>query len=302
MKAGKLWVVVAVLGLAASAFAAEPAAPAGVQDDVFGGVGYTLWSDYMWRGLNMSGAIGNNVGKGAHQMIYTVGMNVADLGKVGVSAEQVYLSAWDGTDASLALTNINVFLMREFEGMSGQWTFGYGNHLWENLHKFTGKDARSQEFYATYAWSDACMWQALTGRETGDVLNPSVTYLVDTDKADGGSLIILGLSHPIDMAQMDPSMAGITVVPTMQLVVDHRYYASYVNSVFGASYFDEGADYCDTTKIGYMDYGIKAMADMTGMLGLTRGKLSLTAGVGYIDGVELPDAKWYGTAGLAYNF
>lgn len=292
MKAGKLLVIVAVLGMSVSAFGAD--------GDVFGGVGYTHWTDYMWRGMNMTALIGNNKGAGADQMIYTAGMEMADLGKLGVSVEQVYFNRWDYTDASLAFTNMNVFMKHAIDGTDSSVTVGYGNHFWENLRKFTGKDARSQEFYATYAFSDACFWQSLTGKESGNVLNPSVTYLVDTDKADGGSLIMLGLNHPMNMADMDPSLAGLTMTPTFQMVVDHRYYASYAESIFGANYLDE--EYKDTTKIAYMDYGVKAAADLTSALGLTNGKLTISAGVGYIDGVELPDAKWYGTAGVAYNF
>jgi hypothetical protein len=293
MKAGKLLVVVAVLGMSISAFGAGEAAPA--SGEMFGGVGYTYWTDYMWRGMNMTQLIGNNKGAGANQMIYTVGVDVADLGKVGVSVEQVYFNRWDGTSASLAFTNMNVFLKHAIDGSDSSVTVGYGNHFWENLRNFTGKDARSQEFYATYAFSDACLWQGLTGKETGNVLNPSLTYLVDTDKADGGSLFLLGLSHPMNMADVDPSMAGITVVPTFLMVVDNRYYSSYIESVLGV-------ENDDTTKIAYMDYGVKAMADMTEMAGLTDGKLGLSIGVGYLDGVELPDAKWYGTAGISYNF
>lgn len=298
MKAGKVLVVVTLLGMSAVAFGAGQAAPA--SGEMFGGVGYTYWTDYMWRGMNMTQLIGNNKGGGANQMIYTLGTDVADLGKVGVSVEQVYFNKWDGTDASLAFTNMNLFLTRDFEGMDGKWTFGYANNFWENLRKFTGKDARSQEFYATYAFSDACLWQAITGKETGNVLNPALTYLVDTDKADGGSLLLVGLNHPVNMAEVDPSMAGISLVPTFLMVVDHRYYASYAESVFGSDYLD--AEGSDTTKIAYMDYGLKAMADMTEMVGLTAGKLGLSVGVGYINGVELPDAKWYGTAGISYNF
>jgi hypothetical protein len=58
----------------------------------------------------------------------------------------------------------------------------------------------------------------------------------------------------------------------------------------------------DTNKIGYMDYGLKAAMDMTSIAGLTTGRLNLTGGAGYLDGVELNDAKWYGNVGLAYNF
>jgi hypothetical protein len=303
MNAGKLLVVVAVMALAVSTFAAapvsgaKPVAPAAAENEMFGGIGYTFWSDYGWRGLNMTKAIGGHRGKGANQMIYNLGMNVQDLGKVGVSLEQVYFNSFDCTDASLAFTNWNVYITREIDGISGKWTLGYGNHVWENLRNaYSNGDARSQEFYLTYAWGDACLWQTITGQETGNVLNPSLTYLVDTDNADGGSVAILALNHPFNLADVDPELTGLTLIPTFSVTYDHRYYSSYINSLTGTK------DLHDTNKIAYMDYGLKAIADLTSTVGLTSGKLSLTGGVGYTDGVELSDGKWYGNTGLAYNF
>jgi hypothetical protein len=311
MNAGKLWVIVAVLGLAVSAFAATPAAPAATQtkmapatpaadNEVFGGVGYAFWTDYGWRGVNMTKFLGGHSGTGANQMLYNLGMNVKDVGKVGVSLEQVYFDRYDNTAASLAFTNWNVYVKREFEGVQGQWTFGYGNHLWENVKAtFPRGDGRSQEFYVTYGFDDAELWKSVTGNETGNILNPSVTYLVDTDATNGGQLAILNLNHPFNMAEVDSQLAGVSLIPTFSLTWDQRYYGDYFNSLTGA----KGADQMkDTSKIGYMDYGVKAVADLTGMLGITTGKLNLNSGVGYLDGVELSDAKWYGTVGVSYNF
>jgi hypothetical protein len=308
MNAGKLLVVVAVLGLAVSAYAAAPAtqaapaAPAG-DNQLFGGVGYNFWTDYAWRGVNMTKAIGGHRGTGANQMLYNVGMNVQDLGKVGVSLEQVYFNRFDNTDASLAFQNVNLYLTREFEGVAGKFTFGYGNHQWTNAKgHFTPDGSRingnidSQEFYVTYAWGDGDMWKCLTGNETGNIFNPSVTYLVDTENADNGQLAILNLNHPFNMADFDSQLTGVSLVPTFNLTVDNRYYGPYFDNLVGDK--PDGK----VTKIAYMDYGLKAIADMTGWLGITTGKLNLTAGVGYINGVELTDAKWYGTAGVAYNF
>jgi len=297
MSTGKLLVVVAVLGLAVSAFAAEQAAPVPADNQVFGGVGYTFWTDYGWRGVNMTKFLGGHRGTGAHQMLYNLGMNVQDVGKIGVSVEQVYFSRFDNTGSSLALTNINVYLTREFEGIAGSWTFGYGNHLWENLRSaYPNGDPRSQEIYVTYAMPDAALWEMLTGNETGNILNPSFTYLMDYDNADNGQLAILNLNHPFNMADVDPEMTGFTLVPTFSLYYDHRYYGPYFNELTGTS------DYCKTNKIAYMDYGLKGIVDLTETVGLTTGKLSLTSGVGYVDGVEFGDGKWYGNIGMAYNF
>jgi hypothetical protein len=309
MNAGKLWVIVAVLGLAVSAFAAAPAAapatstmkaaPAtpAADNEIFGGVGYAFWTDYGWRGINMTKFMGGHSGTGANQMLYNLGMNVKDVGKVGVSLEQVYFNRFDNTDASLAFTNWNVYVKRELEGIQGQWTLGYGNHDWNNSKAaFPLGDGRSQEFYLTYGFDDAEMWKCVTGNETGNIFNPSVTYLVDTDATNGGQLAILNLNHPFNLAEVDSQLSGVSIIPTFSLTWDQRYYGDYINSLTGTTNLK------DTSKIAYMDYGVKGVADLTGMLGITTGKLSLNSGVGYLNGVELTDAKWYGTVGVSYNF
>jgi hypothetical protein len=311
MNAGKLWVVVAVLGLAVSAFAADSAAPAAKvaptattgDNQLFGGVGYMFWTDYGWRGVNMTKALGGHRGTGASQMLYNLGMNVQDVGKVGVSLEQVYFNRFDDTDASLAFTNWNAYLTREFEGIAGKWTFGYGNHNWENAKGHVTSDGSvingntdSQEFYVTYGFGDGDLWKCITGNETGNIFNPSLTYLIDTENADNGQLAILNLNHPFNLAEVDAELTGISLVPTFSLTVDHRYYGPYFDNLIGDKPEDQ------VTKIAYMDYGVKAIADMTSWLGVTTGKVSLQSGVGYVDGVELTDGKWYGNVGISYNF
>jgi hypothetical protein len=297
MNALKLLVVVAVLGLSVSAFAAEKAATTPAESPVFGGVGYTFWTDYGWRGVNMTQAMGGHRGTGASQMVYNLGMNVPDIGKVGVSLEQVYFNRFDNTDASLALTNINVYVTREIEGIDGKWTLGYGNNYWNNATAaFPAGDPRSQEMYLTYAWSDAGLWQALTGNETGNILNPALTYIVDYESAAGGQVAILSLNHPFNLADSNPELTGFTIVPTFKLYYDNRYYGHYLNSLTGTD------NYREVSQIAYMDYGVKGIVDLTELFGLTTGKLNLTSGVGYVDGVEFSDGKWYGNVGMAYNF
>jgi hypothetical protein len=327
MNAGKLWVVVAVLGLTVSAIAATPTAPAAPaaptapaatmpassttptkpvstvgEGEIFGGVGYTFWTDYGWRGVNMTKALGGHRGTGASDMIYNLGTNIKDVGKVGVSFEQVYFNRYDDTDASLAFQNINVYITRQFDGIAGKFTFGYGNHQWTNAKGHVTSEGvvngniDSQEFYVTYGWDDGDMWKAITGNETGNIFNPSVTYLIDTENADNGQLAILNVNHPFNMGEVDSQLSNLSIIPTFSLTVDNRYYGPYFNNLLGDK--PEGK----VTKIGYMDYGMKAVADLTGPLGITTGKLTLQSGVGYIDGVELSDGKWYGNAGVAYNF
>jgi hypothetical protein len=297
MNAGKFLVVVAVLGLAVSALAAEQAAPVPAESPVFGGVGYTFWTDYGWRGVNATQAMGGHRGAGASQLLYNIGMNVQDVGKVGVSLEQVYFDRFDNTSASLALTNWNVYITREVEGIAGKWTLGYGNNYWNNSKAaFPNGTPRSQEMYLTYAWPDAGLWQMVTGNETGNILNPSLTYVVDYESANGGSLAILDLNHPFNLADSDPELTGFTIVPTFKLYYDHRYYGDYFNSLTGTN------NYKEVTQIAYMDYGLKGIIDLTELFGLTTGKLNISSGVGYVDGVEFGDGKWYANVGMAYNF
>lgn len=236
-------------------------------------VGYTFMTDYVWLGLNMTEDQGGSKGKGAHEMAYSLSTST-EFGRLGVTAKQVYYNSYVGTDASLAKTEITVSLTRPAEFIDGNLTLAWTNRKWENS-AFLG-ETRSEEVSATLAIKAA--------------LNPTITYVLDYDTADNGQLFIVGLSHPIDLAEASPDLVGITLTPSATLIVDHRYYGAYLNNLK-----DETTNNI-TTKSSVILWGLNAGAKLCD-------NVSLNAGVVYVNGFKsVIEDLIYGYAGLKYSF
>lgn len=286
--AKKLIVFVGVVGavICASAFAQEGFCPTDLTAPVKGTIGYTLISDYMFRGLNISDIVGGHVGRGAHELSYGLSLDLAevgleDVGVVGVTAKQAYLGAYAGTNANLAKTDIAVSLTRPCPLLDGVFTFEWRNYNWSNL-PFAGGHGRTQELTAKLALKDGKLIEALTGEDMGEsVLNPTIQYIIDYDMADGGQVLLIGLSHAFDMAEYMPELAGVTLTPSWTVAIDNRYYGSYIKNLANRALVTE-----DTTKFAYMEYGVSAGADLTEMVGLTCGKLGINGGIGFVQALE----------------
>ena len=302
----KFLILAAIVGLLTytSVFAQDEFCPTDLTSPVKGTVSYRFMSDYMWRGLNMTDVWGGSKGRGAQELTYGLTLDLADVGvddvgTVGVTLTEAYFSSFAGTDASKAFTDFDITLTRACPWTGGTWTIGYSNYKWANS-PFAGKE-RSQEVSAAYSFKDGKILEMLTGNDMGDnVLNPVIQYVLDYDSADGGGLLILGLSHPFDGAQIAPEIAGVTLTPALTLVYDNRYYGSYLDSLTGAK--PNPVSPGDHQKMAYLEYALNAGVDLTETLGLTCGKLNLTTGLAYLDGVVITDGKWYGHVGVSYNW
>lgn len=296
--AKKLFVVTMVLSLLlVGTVTAQDGALAEMTAPLSGTVGYKFMTDYMWRGINMTSALGDATGKGAHELTYGLALDLADVGvddvgTVGVTVTEAYFNSYARTSASKAFTDIDVTLSRVCPWSGGEWVFGYSNYKWANTG--LGSDARSQELSASYSFQDGEIMRALLGTDMGEnVLNPTVSYILDYDEAENGGLVVLALSHPMEPAEMP----GVTLTPAMTLVYDDRYYGPYLESL---NLPDDSLG--KHRKMGYLEYALRAGADLGDMLGVTDGQLDMLSGVAYLDGVELPDAKWYAHLGVAYKW
>jgi hypothetical protein len=297
----KMLVLVSVLGIviclnapAAQPVQSEYSEPGHCISDylspVKGKIGYTLISDYIFRGLNMSYILGGHKGRGNHELTYGLSMDLAevgieDVGELGITLKNAYLIAYQNTSANRALTDISISLTRPCnlsDTIDGTFTVEWRNYRWENQNTYTGGDERSQEFGLMLAFKDGPLIEAITGKDVGEsVLNPTIKWLIDYEAADNGQLWMFGISHPFDLAEYMPELAGITLKPSVTMVVDNRYYGSYVSNLSGVP----GAIQ-DTTKIAYFDWNLSAGADLTDTVGLKCGTLGIQGGIGFIHSVE----------------
>jgi hypothetical protein len=313
MKVSKslLVVCIAVLAVGTVMAAEQAAAPATRQSEsltspIKGMVGYTFMSDYVWRGINLTKMLGGHSGKGANVMNYGLGIDLADVsedmaGTVWVKFDQVYFNSYDGTDASLAKTDFAASYTLACPFMDGDWTLEYRNINFNEVGLLRGADGTTQEMSAQFAWNDGNWWKCVTGEDMGArILNPTITYLYDYEEAQGG-LLLIGLSHPFDLAEVSPDLDGLTLTPGPTLVIDNRYYGGWSDSI-GNSIFDND-DASKTTKIAYTQLNLDLGANLNKMMGISGGKLMANAGIGYVNSVEsfLEDTL-YSYVGISYKW
>lgn len=278
---------------------------------VKGTIGYTFISDYMFRGLNMSDILGGHVGQGNHELTYGLSLDLAevgieDVGELGITLKNAYLTSYQNTDASRALTDVSLSLTRPCElldAVDGTMTIEWRDYKWENQNTFPGGNERTREVTLALAFNDGDIIEGLTGRDMGEnVLNPTIKWIIDYELADGGQLWLFGLSHPVELAEYTPELAGITLKPSWTLAVDNRYYGSYITNLTNRAITPE-----ETTRFAYMDWGLGAGADLTETVGLTCGKLGIQGGIGFIHSFEkltnaVLDDNLYSYVSLVYEW
>ena len=313
MKVSKSLLVLCIAGLAVSAaMAAEQTAPVSqappksesLTAPIKGMVGYTFMSDYVWRGLNLTKTLGGHGGKGAHLANYGLGLDLADVsedmaGTVWVKFDQVYFNSYAGTDVSLAKTDWAVSYTNACPVMNGNWTIEYRNIAFNEAGVLRGIDADTQELSAQFAYNDGELYKSITGEDMGNrVLYPTIKYIYDYELAQGG-LLIMGVSHPFDLAEASPDLDGLSLTPSLTATVDNRYYGGLTDSISPA--FSQGIR--ETTKLAYLEYGLNLGANLSKMMGITSGKLMTNAGVVYDNTFEdFMDDGWWSYVGISYNW
>ncbi|OHB54142.1 MAG: hypothetical protein A2Y07_03005 [Planctomycetes bacterium GWF2_50_10] len=289
MKAAKCLLVAGIIAVAFSSVMAES-----LTSPIQGKVGYSFMSDYMWRGLNMSRILGNNLGGGAQEMTYAAGINLADLspdysGQVWVTYQQAYFNHFDFTDAHEAKNDISVSYTNAVPFLDADWTIAYRYYSWNavktiNAVAFPNMHLNTQEITLQLALNDGCWWKSATGADMGKrVLNPTFQYVYDYDLADNGGLLLFGLSHAFDLAEVfGPDLTGLSLTPSWQVAMDNRFYKRYVNGLAGENILDDEG----TTKVAYMEYGLNLGADISKMASMKSGKLTLNGGVAFVNAFE----------------
>ncbi len=235
-------------------------------------IDYTLVTDYIWRGINLSEYAGEGRERLNHQM--TTGFSIdtkpllgTDLGTIAGSVwfewyagqddaefgggahhlqEVDYTLSWSYDIPKLPLAVELGWIAYQFPwlgGDDGQWT---------------------HEVYATLSLDDSCIF----GKP---ILNPYVSYYLDVDDVRG-SWIEIGVSHDFPLAECGlgntPVLKDVTLTPSLVLGIDHRYYDKV----------GLGGGSGTSTRLGNLQYGLDAVLDLSSLLGIPEkyGSLSLT--------------------------
>jgi hypothetical protein len=242
-------------------------------------IDYTLVTDYVWRGQNLSEYAGEGREDLNHQM--TAGV-AYDTGSFGTFAASVWFEWFAGQDAltpgsGCSLQEIDYTISWSYDIEPIATTVEVG---WIGYHfpRASGDAAFTNELYVSLSLDDS----KLFGTEE-PVVSPYVAYYHDVDDVGGGWLE-WGISHAFaadDLGMGDiPVLKHLTLTPSFAMGIDHGQLSS-------------------DTRIAHLQYGVEIAFDLGTALGMPPeyGMLTLTGFLRFSDAVfeaALNDEFWGG--------
>ena len=211
-------------------------------------IDYTLVSDYMFRGINLSeysrrGGAPGNEGREAlnHQLSLGTELDIGRFGRIGggtwfewYADQNDPSSGFNAADDNKHLQEIDYFVYYGYEiapiGLDVEVGF-----IWYIFPRVSAAasgpgtangvaDAdTTQELYLTLSWDDSPLWRALGLNVTAPILNPYYTVAWDLDLAKGGSYHEFGLSHEFSLSALGYMLKDVTVTPSWSMAWDHNW-------------------------------------------------------------------------------
>ncbi len=220
-------------------------------------IAYYLYSDYVFRGVNLSEYAGEGREKPNHQVTTALGVDIGVLfgqeaGTCGIFTFETFFEWFaaqkklDPVNGGHNLQEVDYLLSWSYdvEPIASTFTLGYTFYAYPNA-----KAINTQEWWVGLDHNDAWMWKWLWPDNNDGVLNPSLTWAMDVDAAPGGSWIELGVSHEFQVSER------CTLSPVMTLAIDHRYLDPIL-----------GTGQTGSTRFAYVQYGLETSYDLTSAL------------------------------------
>ncbi len=242
-------------------------------------IDYTLVSDYVWRGQNLSEYAGEGREKPNHQM--TVGASY-DTGNFGTFSGSIWFEWFGGqksmdpsSDGHLQEVDYTLSWSYDVEAIATTVELGWIGYQFPQA---SGDGRFTHEWYISLGFDDS----GLFGTKES-VLNPYVAYYMDVDDLHG-SWIEWGISHDFALADCGfkdtPILKDMTLTPSFVMGIDHGQLS-------------------ESTKLANLQYGLDISYDMSSALGIPDkyGNLTLTGFLRFSDAVydeALNDEFWGG--------
>ncbi len=254
---------------------------------------YTVVSDYVWRGFNLSEFKGEGREKVNHQLGAAVSVDLDQFGSVGFAwwgefytdQKSLGFDPSGTADTHLQEADYTLNWSYEFKNIGVGMELGWIAYEFPNV---SGDGYSTYEIYASLSFNDGKWF----GLEDG-VLNPYVAYYLDIDLVEGG-WFELGISHEFSLSEDKPLLKDLTLTPSLVLGVDNRYW----DKALGTTH--------RSTKLAVLLWGLELGYDLSGALGIPAeyGSVSLTAFVNFSDALreDLLNDELYGGMTLAYEW
>jgi hypothetical protein len=253
---------------------------------------YTLTTDYIWRGINLSEYRGEGREKLNHQLTAGINYDTGDFGTFDFGVWFEWYGANDNVQGAGAgnLQEVDYTFTWTYDlskcmpSVPVELSIGWVGY---DLPQLRGDGRFTNEYFIGLALDD----QALFG-ENWFALNPTVTYYQDLDDVASvgqASWLEFGISHEFALADCPhmgtiPIIKDLTLTPSFAVTVD-------------IGYIDSG------TRIATNQYGLAVGYDLGQALNLPEqyGSISLTGFLNYSDAIaddspniNLNDEFWGG--------
>lgn len=235
-------------------------------------VDYTLVSDYIWRGVNLSEYRGEGRERPNHQMNVALSYDTGDFGSINAGFWFEWYSGQKqltpGSDSDLQEVDYLLSWSYDVKAIATSVEVGWFAY---QFPRSSGDLQTTYEWFIGLGFDDS----KLFGTEEG-VLNPTVKYYYDVDLVEGGQFLEFGISHDFALAKLGcdktPILKDLTITPSATLGVDHRYFTS-------------------ATQLSNLLYGLAFGYDLSGALGIPKrcGSLKLTGFLNYSQALGLKD-------------
>jgi len=262
---------------------------------------YTLVSDYIFRGINLSEYEGEGREKPNHQLDVSLDIDLALL--FGAEAESwgtLTAGAWfewfaaqrqiDPDFGGQNLQEVDYYLSwaYELERIKTTFTLGYNFYTIANAKAFN-----TSEWFFSLEHNDAWAWRWLWPDNEDGVLNPSFFYAQDVELTPGGIWMEIGVSHEFELTD------NLAMTPSLTMAIDHRYLDPVLEMGSPGS-----------TRLAYLQYGLSVDYDLSAAMELpeTIGELTLSGflyfndALGNVEDKRLIQDEFFGGVSLGWSF
>ncbi|MFP4104493.1 MAG: hypothetical protein ACLFVU_00240 [Phycisphaerae bacterium] len=243
-------------------------------------IDYTLVSDYIWRGINLS----EYAGEGREALNHQLGVTVSyETEKMGTFSANVWFEWYADNDQFASPGSVDDGKLQEVD-YTLSWAYDIPDTpvsielgwILYQFPQFEDSDAETtQDVYLSISVNDGFLF----GKDEG-VLNPYFAYYLDVDDVRA-SWMEFGISH--DFAVVE----NLTVSPSLVLGIDHRYVTG-------------------STKLANLTYGLGVSYDLSSALNIPEkyGALSIGGFVNYSQALadDALNDEFYGGMNLGWSW
>ena len=287
-----LGVCVAVVVVGASGSAALADEPASKPFNI--GVDYTITSDYIWRGINLSEPAGERGDVPNHQLNVWLEIPTDRFGTFSASVWFVWYAGQTlitpTEDTKLQEVDYILSWAYALKPIDTTVTLGW---IAYTFPPFAGDAHTTYELFVKLEYDDSKLW----GTE-GPVLSPYFYYGIDLDLAEHASWMEFGISHEFALADCEAlentALKHMTITPALVLGIDHRYLDKFAG-VSGVS---------PSTRLAFINYGVSVGYDISAALGIPEkyGSVSMSGFLNFSQALNqtLLNDEFYGGATVSY--